>query len=158
MPDADISTAIIASRFGDFLVATDAEAVIEVSLPASPSGPLVARGGSALLDEAVRQIEAFLAGERRSFDLPVSSAGTAFQEDVWQAVAELPWGQTATYAEIAEAIGRPMSARPVGQAVGANPLPLIWPCHRVLATGGIGGYGGGLDLKRALLAAEGVAA
>ena len=72
-------------------------------------------------------------------------------------MADVPWGETRSYAQIADAIERPASARPVGQAVGRNPLPLIWPCHRILASDGIGGYGGGLDLKRALLRLEGVA-
>lgn len=151
-----ISRRVVASEHGDFVVGASADVVVEVRLPAQVVGPMETGPGSALLDEAARQVAQFLVGERRGFDLPVASSGTPFQEDVWRTVAEVPWGQTATYAEIAEAIGRPLSARPVGQAVGANPLPLIWPCHRILATGGIGGYGGGLALKRALLAAEGV--
>ncbi|MCZ7638564.1 MAG: methylated-DNA--[protein]-cysteine S-methyltransferase [Verrucomicrobia bacterium] len=83
------------------------------------------------------------------------SAGTAFQREVWQALRAIPAGETRSYAEIACAIGRPRSARAVGQACGANPIPVLTPCHRAVASGGgLGGFSGGLEWKRRLLAAE----
>lgn len=85
--------------------------------------------------------------------------GTAFQRAVWQAMLEIPRGETRSYGWVAERIGRPGSARAVGQAVGANPLPLLVPCHRVVASdGGLGGFGGGLEMKEALLRLEGAIA
>ncbi len=84
------------------------------------------------------------------------AGGTAFQRDVWQAIRAIPHGDTISYGELAQRIGRPGAARAVGQAVGSNPIPLLIPCHRVVASGGLGGFGGGLPLKRALLSQEGV--
>ena len=85
-------------------------------------------------------------------------SGTAFQRAVWQALASIPRGQTISYAELARRVGRPGAARAVGQAVGANPVPILLPCHRVIASdGGLGGFGGGLPMKKTLLRAEGVA-
>jgi O-6-methylguanine DNA methyltransferase len=84
--------------------------------------------------------------------------GTAFQRAVWQAMTSIPHGATVSYAELARRVGHPGAARAVGQAVGSNPIPVLIPCHRVVASdGGLGGFGGGLDMKRALLRAEGVA-
>ena len=110
----------------------------------------------AAVSAARRQIEEYLAGERRAFDLPLAPAGTGFQRQVWFALADIPYGETVSYAELAARVGRPRAFRAVGQANGANPLPIVLPCHRVVASGGgLGGYGGGLDLKRRLLALEG---
>jgi len=109
-----------------------------------------------LLERARRQIEDYLAGRRRSFDLPLAPAGSAFQKRVWQAIARIPFGQTRSYGEIAHQVDS--APRAVGGACGRNPLAIIVPCHRVLASrGAIGGYsgGGGLDTKRQLLALEG---
>ncbi len=86
------------------------------------------------------------------------SGGTPFQRSVWEAMRSIPHGDTISYAELANRVGRPGAARAVGQAVGANPVPLLIPCHRVVASdGGLGGFGGGLPMKRALLRQEGVA-
>ena len=85
------------------------------------------------------------------------ASGTPFQRDVWRTLSEIPRGETRSYAWVAQRIGRPRAARAVGQAVGANPLPLVVPCHRVVASdGGLGGYGGGLEMKERLLKLEGV--
>lgn len=105
--------------------------------------------------EVVRQIEDFLSGERESFDLPLDLRGTPFQLAVWRELLRIPYGEVRSYGEVARAIGRPRAVRAVGAANGANPLPLLVPCHRVVASGGrLGGYGGGLELKRRLLALE----
>jgi methylated-DNA-[protein]-cysteine S-methyltransferase len=106
---------------------------------------------------AVAQLEEYFAGDRRRFDLPLELAGTDFQKSVWLELAEIPYGETVSYAELALMVGRPNAYRAVGQANGANPIPIVLPCHRVVASGGgIGGYGGGLPMKRKLLTLEGV--
>jgi len=110
--------------------------------------------------EIVRQLRAYFAGERRTFDLRVDLAGVSpFQRRVLQAAAEVPPGRVVSYGDIARRIGQPGGSRAVGQALGANPIPIIIPCHRVVAAGGrIGGYGGGLRIKRKLLRLEGALA
>lgn len=104
---------------------------------------------------AVEQVSEYLAGKRREFDLHLDLRGTEFQRLVWDQLCRIPYGTTCSYQDVGRAIGRPAAVRAVGTANGANPLPLVVPCHRVVATGGkLGGYGGGLDLKRRLLAME----
>jgi methylated-DNA-[protein]-cysteine S-methyltransferase len=104
---------------------------------------------------AVRQLTEYFAGERRTFDLPLAPDGTAFQRQVWAALAAIPYGETTSYAAVAEAIGHPGSARAVGAANGANPIAIVVPCHRVVgADGTLTGYAGGLDAKRSLLTLE----
>ena len=111
-----------------------------------------------LLLQAADQLRAYFAGELREFDLPLAPRGTPFQLSAWAAVSAIPYGRTATYAEIAAAIGRPSACRAVGAANGRNPLPVIVPCHRVIgAAGALTGYGGGLDRKRSLLDLEAAA-
>ena len=111
-----------------------------------------------LLLDAAGQLRAYFAGELRDFELPLAPHGTAFQRHVWAAVSAVPYGSTATYSEIATAVGRPGACRAVGAANGRNPLPVIVPCHRIIgAAGGLTGYGGGLDRKRSLLDLEAVA-
>lgn len=107
------------------------------------------------LTEGARQLGEYLARARRSFDLPIEPGGTEFQRSVWFALARIPFGTTVSYAELARCVGRPGAFRAVGQANGANPLPIILPCHRVIAAdGGLGGYSGGLHVKARLLALE----
>ena len=108
---------------------------------------------------AVAQLQAYYRGERSGFDLPLEAHGTDFQRAVWGALERIPYGQTRSYADIAAAIGRPGAARAVGQANRRNPLPIVVPCHRVVAAdGGLGGYMGGIaddgGLKARLLALE----
>jgi O-6-methylguanine DNA methyltransferase len=104
-----------------------------------------------------RQIREYFEGRRRVFDLGLDLRGTDFQKKVWTAVARIPHGQTVSYGEIAHLIGKPKAVRAVGAANGANPIPIIIPCHRVIgADGSLTGYGGGLKNKRWLLAHEGV--
>lgn len=113
-------------------------------------------GGHPLLDEAERQLRAYFEGRLREFDLPWKTSGTAFQESVWRMVVAIGYGRTRTYMDLAKDLGSPGAVRAVGAANGANPLPILIPCHRVVATGGgMGGYGGGVELKRRLLALEG---
>jgi methylated-DNA-[protein]-cysteine S-methyltransferase len=107
------------------------------------------------LAETRRQLDAYFAGRRRAFDLPLAPAGTGFQRRVWRALMDIPYGTTITYGELARRVGNPRAARAVGAANGANAIAIIIPCHRVVAAGGIGGYGGGLEIKRRLLTLEG---
>jgi O-6-methylguanine DNA methyltransferase len=101
------------------------------------------------------QLVEYLEGRRREFDLPLDLRGTPFQLRVWQALREIPYGETRSYRDVARQIRRPAAVRAVGAANGANPLALVVPCHRVIAASGrLGGYGGGLALKARLLAME----
>lgn len=110
----------------------------------------------ALLLRASGQVAEYLAGRRRAFELPLDLSGTPFQDQVWKALQDIPYGATVSYRQLAESIGKPDAARAVGAACGKNPLCLIVPCHRVVATGGgLGGYAGGLPAKEMLLALEG---
>src|SRR5207248_5914676 len=110
--------------------------------------------------EVVHQLRAYFAGERRAFDLRFDLSGiSSFQRRVLMAAASVPAGEVVSYGEIARRIGRPGGSRAVGQALGRNPIPIVIPCHRVIAAGGrIGGYGGGLVIKRRLLRLEGARA
>ena len=104
---------------------------------------------------AIEQILEYLASERTHFDVPLDLRGTPFQRAVWDALLEIPYGESRSYAEVARAVGRPKAQRAVGSANNANPVSLIVPCHRVIAAdGSLGGYGGGQKLKARLLAME----
>ena len=104
---------------------------------------------------AIAQVQEYLAGKRDEFRLELDLRATGFQIRVYAALLEIPYGETRTYGEIARAIGEPAAARAVGTANGANPLPLVVPCHRVVAARGkLGGFGGGVQLKKRLLALE----
>jgi len=105
-----------------------------------------------LTSEAVRQLRAYFSGDLRKFKLPLSLKGTPFQQTVWKALQEIPYGETITYGDIAKVIGCPKAVRAVGGANGKNPIPIIVPCHRVIgSTGHLTGFGGELPIKRALL-------
>ncbi|WP_069886103.1 methylated-DNA--[protein]-cysteine S-methyltransferase [Streptomyces luteocolor] len=109
--------------------------------------------------ETISQLAAYFAGELTEFDLPLRLDGTPFQRTVWHELRRIPYGETRTYGELAEALGRPGASRAVGLANGKNPIGVIVPCHRVVgADGSLTGYGGGLDRKQRLLAFEGGAA
>ena len=120
-------------------------------------GRVRAEGGSPVLEEAARQLDAYFAGDLVSFDLPLELHGTEFQRRCWLALASIPYGQTVSYGEQARRLGLgPDAARAVGAANGRNPLPLVLPCHRVIgADGSLTGFGGGLHVKRYLLEHEG---
>ncbi len=110
---------------------------------------------AAPFDEVGRQLDAYFAGERRAFDLPLAPQGTAFQLQVWEQLRLIPFGQTISYGELARRIGDPNAARAVGAANGQNPISIIVPCHRVIgADGSLAGFGGGVATKRALLEHE----
>ena len=104
-------------------------------------------------EHAKEQLTAYLQGTRTTFDLPLAPRGTSFRRRVWKGLTEIPYGQVISYGELARRIGMPGAARAVGQANGANPIPIVIPCHRVIsADGTIGGFSSGLAIKRQLLA------
>ena len=108
-----------------------------------------------LTELVFRQLDEYFAGTRRAFDFPHRLHGTPFQEKVWAALRDIPYGEPRSYKDIAEAIGHPKAFRAVGMANHANPICIAVPCHRVIGAGGsLVGYGGGLDMKTALLALE----
>ena len=108
-----------------------------------------------VLQEAARQLGEYFDGTRKVFDLPLQPRGTAFQQSVWRALCDIPYGQTRSYARLAEQIGRPKACRAVGMANHKNPIPILIPCHRVVgADGSLTGYAGGLAMKKALLDLE----
>jgi methylated-DNA-[protein]-cysteine S-methyltransferase len=110
----------------------------------------------AIFRVAREQLEAYFAGELRTFDLPLAPSGTAFQQKVWQALRDIPYGHTESYGALAKRIDAPKASRAVGMANGHNPISIIVPCHRVIGTNGnLTGYGGGMERKRWLLEHEG---
>lgn len=110
---------------------------------------------TALLKQTGQELREYLAGVRRSFDLPLAPEGTEFQQAVWKVLQNIPYGQTWSYKQVAEAVGRPRASRAVGGACNKNPLSILIPCHRVIgANGRMVGYGGGLDKKEYLLQME----
>ncbi len=117
----------------------------------SPTGPRGAQRCRPVCD----QLREYFAGTRTSFDLALAPSGTPFQQRVWRGLTEIPYGAVCGYGDLARSIGKPGAARAVGQANGANPIPIIIPCHRVIAAdGSVGGYSSGLPIKRQLLALE----
>ncbi len=150
---------ILTTPIGPLLLAASSAGLAQVRLPTrgTPAPPEPGwRQDPMALAEPERQLRAWFAGERRSFELPLDPRGTPFQRAVWDLLAEIPWGQTTTYGDLARQLGKPGSARAVGAANGANPLPIVLPCHRVIGRdGSLTGFGGGLDAKRWLLTHEG---
>ncbi len=147
----------MASPVGRLELVAHAGALVAIHFDAAPDGGSGSqRGGSAVLTRAHRQLCEYFAGDRRAFDLPLRPTGTDFQRRVWGVLATVPWGTTTTYGEIARRLGLPPGAsRAVGAANGANPLPVVLPCHRVVGRDGrLTGYAGGLDRKATLLRLE----
>ena len=128
--------------------------------PAQWPVPAITREGPQhhVLADACEQLQDYFAGRRQRFDLTLDlSAGTVFQQAVWQTLLHIDWGHTSSYGELARQLGRPQASRAVGMAVGRNPISIIVPCHRVLGSqGALTGYAGGLERKQDLLAREGV--
>ncbi|OQR63299.1 cysteine methyltransferase [Streptomyces maremycinicus] len=165
--------AVVDTDIGPLLLAATDEGLLNVVFHAGDAirdqalGRLAARlgrepveaPGFPLLAEAIRQVEAYFAGERRTFELPLDwSLIAGFNRQVLRELASgVPYGAVVGYGDLARRVGQPRAAQAVGVAMGANPLPVVVPCHRVVESdGGIGGFGGGLETKRKLLALEGV--
>ncbi len=148
----------IETPIGAVLLAGDGERLVRIHFqsgprPLRPPAHWVAAAHP--FAAAAAQLAAYFAGQRRGFDLPLAPAGTEFQLRVWHALCAVPYGETINYGELARRVGNPRAARAVGLANGANPLPIVVPCHRVIgANGALTGFGGGLPIKRALLALE----
>lgn len=141
--------------FGTMAAGEENDALVRVYLPGQPM-PRLMPHKTPLLERAEVQILEYLDGKRQVFDLPLSPAGTPFQQKVWKALQEIPYGRVESYGSLAARINCPGGARAVGMANNRNPLPILIPCHRVVgAKGQLTGYAGGLELKRALLELEG---
>ncbi|QJQ98171.1 methylated-DNA--[protein]-cysteine S-methyltransferase [Halomonas sp. PGE1] len=144
------------SPLGEILLCAEPAGLCRLTLAAEGEpDPEAARRDDDALAEARDQLLAYLEGRRHGFSLPLAPGGSDFQREVWSALLRIPWGETRTYGELARRLGREGAARAIGTANGANPLPLLIPCHRVVAADGLGGYSGGLALKRRLLELEG---
>lgn len=154
--------AIVDSAIGDLTLVASDESIVGVYFPhhwTNPDrdafGPRVDVRDDRLLDTARIQLDEYLGGARTSFDLPTAATGDEFQRRVWAMLAEIPFGATTTYGELAERLGDKAQAQAVGQAVGHNPLSIIVPCHRVVGRDGkLTGYAGGLSRKQFLLELE----
>jgi methylated-DNA-[protein]-cysteine S-methyltransferase len=140
----------IPSPIGDLTLEEQDDKIVAINWQRGPAG-----NGSPLLEEAARQLAAYFDGKLSHFDLPLAPAGSPFEKRVWKAMQQIPYGETRCYGDLAADISS--APRPVGRACGHNPIPIVIPCHRVLAKGGLGGYSGagGLDTKQALLRLEG---
>lgn len=136
---------------GPVSILASEEAIVQITF-----GDLPATGPeSPLTREACAQLEAYFAGQRRQFDLPLAPAGTPFQRQAWAALQQIPYGETRYYAQQALQISRPKAVRAIGAANGANPIAIVIPCHRVIGKNGtLTGYAGGVDRKQWLLAFE----
>jgi len=151
--------AYLDSPIGPLLIAGDARAVTRIAFPKNgkpaPPQPAWTESPKGTVGEAMRQLREYFSGKRREFDLPLAPEGTPFQKIVWRGLQAIPYGETISYGELARRVGNPKASRAVGAANGKNPLPIVVPCHRVIGAGGkLVGFGGGLPVKRALLAIE----
>jgi methylated-DNA-[protein]-cysteine S-methyltransferase len=149
---------IISSPLGDLLATRDDEGITGLYLPTGKH-PVTPKAewerDDAAFTDLRSELGEYFAGTRQSFDVPLHARGTEFQRRVWQALREIPYGETASYGETAAAIGAPTASRAVGLANGQNPISIVVPCHRVVgANGSLTGYGGGLEAKQWLLAHE----
>jgi methylated-DNA-[protein]-cysteine S-methyltransferase len=146
------------SPVGHLLLAGDADALRLVSFESSKHAAPPQAGwkqDTGPFAEVIRQLKAYFRGELKQFDLPLALEGTDFQLRVWNALRAIPYGETISYAQLAERIGNPKAVRAVGLANGSNPVPIIVPCHRVIGSdGSLTGFGGGLSTKKMLLELE----
>ncbi|MEI7654913.1 MAG: methylated-DNA--[protein]-cysteine S-methyltransferase [Actinomycetota bacterium] len=147
---------IVHSRVGPWTVEGDDHGIAKIysphEAPSSGSAASVSR-----VREASRQLAEYFRGRRTDFDIVFHQRGTDFHKDVWSAIAKIPFGEVRSYGDLAIEIGRPQAYRAVGSACNRNPWPVVIPCHRVVAASSMGGYGGGLAVKRFLLELEGFA-
>lgn len=144
---------IIPSALGNILINSREGCLSELRFT---DGEVTGQLSDEVLLETKKQLDEYLAGNRKIFNIPIGLGGTGFQQKVWMAVNEIIFGQTTTYMKISQKLGNPAAIRAVGAAIGANPILIILPCHRIIGTSGqLTGYAGGLDRKRSLLDLEG---
>ena len=150
-------TCLFPSPVGPLRLVGTGHGLTQLLFSGQPAPPEAAEEETPLLRQAVLELEEYFDRRRKSFTVPLCPKGTPFQQKVWTALQAIEYGQTVSYQYIASQIGNPAAVRAVGQANGKNPIPIFIPCHRVIAAGGsLGGYSLGLDVKRKLLALEGV--
>lgn len=157
---------IMDSSIGRLVIASTDRGLIRILLPGEKSSDSLARlqkayPGEAIIEnrdknrDAVKQLREYFEGTRTVFSLPMELRGTEFQKSVWKTVARVPYGQTKSYGDIAREIRKPKACRAVGAANGANPIPIVIPCHRIIGSNGsMTGFGGGIPLKEKLLGME----
>jgi methylated-DNA-[protein]-cysteine S-methyltransferase len=146
----------VPSPIGELMLCGDEHALTALHLPGRHAKPRPDwRRDDARFADVARQLEQYFAGDRTTFDVELRPAGGEFEREVWAELVRIPYGQTASYGELAHRLGRPTAARAVGAANGRNPIAVIVPCHRVIGSdGSLTGYAGGLECKRALLDLE----
>lgn len=145
---------MIQTPLGPVILQANALGIYRLLFDDTPLSPISQESSAHAIVQ--QELNAYFAGTLRQFKTPLTLIGTPFQRAVWAAVQSIPYGKTCSYADIARAIGRPTAVRAVGTAIGANPVWLIVPCHRVIqSNGGIGGYAGGIERKKWLLEHEG---
>ncbi len=139
------------TKIGNIAILEENKQIIAIGIDQKVQNNVVQKD-TPLLKEAQKQLEEYLAGERKTFELPLNPKGTKFMKEVWTALQEIPYGETKTYGEIAKKVGNPKAARAVGMANHRNPIPIIIPCHRVIGSNGkLVGYALGMDKKQYLL-------
>jgi methylated-DNA-[protein]-cysteine S-methyltransferase len=146
----------VSSPIGELMLCGDDDSLTALHLPGHWPKPAAGwRRDDARFADVARQLEEYFAGERTTFDVAMRMQGGPFEREVWAELLQIPYGETASYGEIARRVGKPHASRAVGAANGRNPIAIIVPCHRVIGSDGtLTGYGGGLERKRALLDLE----
>ena len=153
----DIATRVIATPIGKLTLVASAKGLCEIKFGSDKRTGTTSQSAVVRrhLDATERQLREYFGGKRKKFSLKLDLSGTAFQESAWRALTTIPYGQTISYSQQAKRIRKPLAVRAVGSANGKNPVAIVLPCHRVIsADGSLGGYGGGLNIKRKLLALE----
>ncbi len=140
------------TKIGNIAILEENKKIIEIQINKDIEDSNIMEEDTPLLKETEKQLEEYLEGKRKTFDVPLNPKGTKFMKEVWTALQDIPYGEVRTYQQIAEKVGNPKAARAVGMANHKNPIPIIIPCHRVIGTNGkLVGYALGMDMKKFLL-------
>lgn len=152
-----LTTAQMNSPVGELVIVASDAGLRAILWPSERDGRVTfaeptAKGEHPIIEQTISQLEEYLAGERKDFDLPLDLVGTDFQKEVWAGLAKIPYGETQSYGELANELNKPGAARAVGAATGRNPISIVVPCHRLVGSSGkLTGFAGGIDTKRWLL-------